>query len=257
MRNHLVIPDGHARPGISNARFLWAGKLAAERQPDVIVCLGDLFDMPSLSSYDKGKRSFHGRSYQDDIAAGVEALKWFNMPINELNRHKRYHNKKQYLPRKVFIKGNHEDRVTRVLDLNEELDGAVSHDHFKLKEYGWEVVEYRDYVEIDGIYYSHFFPSGIKGEPISGLNIGASLVAKKGVSCTVGHAHLYDLSVRAKPDGRKIIGLCAGWYGDSIEEYARHTQHMWVSQLCYKHNVKDGEYDLETISLARMREIYA
>lgn len=257
MRNHLLIPDAHAKPDTPNDRFFWAGKLAAERQPEVIVSIGDWFDMPSLSSYDKGKKDFHGRRYKDDINSGLEALRLFNLPIIELNKAQRRAHKPLYKPKKIFIKGNHEDRINRVISLNEELEGTVSHDHFMLDKFGWEVVEYRDYVEVDGVYYSHYFPSGIKGEPITGLNIGASLVAKKGVSCSVGHSHLYDLAIRAKPDGRKIVGLSCGWFGASIEEYARHTQHMWVSQLVYKHNVANGEYDIETIRLDRLQNGYS
>lgn len=69
----LVIPDTHAKPGASNRRFTWLGKFIADKMPDKIVCLGDFADMPSLSSYDVGKKSFQGRTYWDDIESALEA----------------------------------------------------------------------------------------------------------------------------------------------------------------------------------------
>ena len=49
----LIIPDCHAHPDYDNNRFDWLGNLIIEERPDTILCLGDLADMPSLSSYDK------------------------------------------------------------------------------------------------------------------------------------------------------------------------------------------------------------
>ena len=49
----LIIPDAHAEPNYDNDRFTWLGNLIFEEKPDVVVCLGDWFDMASLSSHDK------------------------------------------------------------------------------------------------------------------------------------------------------------------------------------------------------------
>ena len=58
MATHLVIGDPHCTPKANNDRFLWAGKFAHDLKPDTIVCMGDFASMDSLSSYDKGKKSF-------------------------------------------------------------------------------------------------------------------------------------------------------------------------------------------------------
>ena len=62
----LIIPDAHAEPNYDNDRFTWLGSLIFEKKPDVVVCLGDWFDMASLSSHDKGKKSFEGRRYKQE-----------------------------------------------------------------------------------------------------------------------------------------------------------------------------------------------
>ena len=55
---HLIIPDTQVKPNTPTEHLKWAGQYAAEKKPDVIVHIGDHWDMESLSSYDKGKKSF-------------------------------------------------------------------------------------------------------------------------------------------------------------------------------------------------------
>lgn len=73
-KTYLIVPDSHVHPDHPNDRADWLGQFIKERKPDVVVNIGDTFDMPSLSSFDKGKVSFHGNSYEKDIEAGVEFL---------------------------------------------------------------------------------------------------------------------------------------------------------------------------------------
>jgi hypothetical protein len=58
------------------------------------------------------------------------------------------------------------------------------------------------------------------------------------------------------PTGKKVIGLSAGCYLHHKEDYARATQRMWWSGLIVKRNVKNGEYDLETIQYNSIRRKY-
>jgi hypothetical protein len=95
---HFCIPDTQLRPGDDLSHIAWAGRYAAEKKPDVIVQLGDWFDMPSCSSYDEGKKSMEGRDIKDDIEAGERGLKIFDAELRKAG--------KGYKPRKVFICGN-------------------------------------------------------------------------------------------------------------------------------------------------------
>src|ERR1035437_3365549 len=72
-RTHLIIPDCQVHSGVPTQHLEWVGKYIAQKRPDVIVCIGDFADMPSLCSYDKGKKSFEGRRYVLDIEPPAEA----------------------------------------------------------------------------------------------------------------------------------------------------------------------------------------
>ena len=63
----MIIPDTQVKRGVDLSYLEWIGKYIVDKKPDVIVQIGDFADMPSLSSYDVGKKSFEGRRYKDDI----------------------------------------------------------------------------------------------------------------------------------------------------------------------------------------------
>ena len=244
MATHLVIGDPHCNPKASNDRFLWAGKLARDLKPDTIICMGDFSSLDSLSSYDKGKKSFEGRRYKKDIDHAHDALEKFNKGLNGRR------------PRKVMLLGNHEDRIDRIVDETPELDGTISTKDLNFKEYGWEVIPYQEPISINGVHYCHNYPTGIMGKPISGDNIARSLLLKNKVSSTVGHCHLFDYSMCTIPTGRKVLGLSAGCYLHHKEDYARNTQRLWWSGLIVKRNVRQGEYDIETIEYNTVKRRY-
>jgi hypothetical protein len=136
MKRHLVIPDTQVKPGLPTDHLYWAGKYAAATKPDVIVHLGDHWDMPSLSSYDVGKKSFEGRRYTLDIEAGIEAMNQFMLPIRKEQERLRSNKKKTWTPRMVFLLGNHEQRIERAIEADPKLEGLMSYDHFLLEETG-------------------------------------------------------------------------------------------------------------------------
>ena len=78
-----VIPDCQVKPNVSVEHLNWAAKYIVEKKPDVIVNLGDFWDMPSLSVYDKGKKDFEGRRYKADVDAGNEAMELLMTPIRK------------------------------------------------------------------------------------------------------------------------------------------------------------------------------
>ena len=100
---HLMIPDLQIKPGLDLTYLKWIGKYIVDKKPDVIVQIGDAADMPSLCSYDVGKKSFEGRRYKDDIAAVKEGMRTLFRPLEDYNRRMRKHKGKQYLPRKVLM----------------------------------------------------------------------------------------------------------------------------------------------------------
>ena len=145
----MIIPDPHAHPDYNNERFRAVGRLLMEEQPECVVCLGDLADLPSLSSYDRGTKGFEGRRYKKDVGATINAQELLFEAMTKYNARKRRNGKKQYRPRLVMCIGNHEDRITRAINSQAELDGTIGIEDLQYAGFGWEVVPFKQCVTIE------------------------------------------------------------------------------------------------------------
>lgn len=250
-KTHLVIPDLHAHPDHDNMRADCIGKLIVDVKPDVIINLGDTWDMPSLCTYDKGKRNFVHRNYKKDVAAGCELNERLFEPM------KRQKKKKPY---SIFLEGNHEERIRRAIDAHPELDGAITYDDLQLDTWYDKVVYYDGgtpgVFAIDGICYAHYFVSGVMGRPIGGEHHAYSLLSKHYSSCTCGHSHLMDFAVRTQANGKKLFGLVAGACIGYHQGWAGHANQLWWDGVVVKRNVHDGQYDPQFISLEALFREY-
>lgn len=251
MTTHLVIPDPHAHPDHNNKRADYIGQLILDLRPDVVVNLGDMFDMPSMSDYDKGKKSFHGRAFRKDLEAGHEFDDRMWRPIRKAKKKR---------PHSIFIEGNHEYRLKRLLDMQPELEGTVGFNDFDLNRNYNRVVEYDGrtpgITEVDGITYCHFAVSGVMGRPVSGEHPAYSLLTKQFSSITCGHIHVFDHCVRTDISGRKINGLVAGVFQDYDSEWAGEINKLWSRGVVVKRGVERGQYDLQWISLKTLEKEY-
>lgn len=241
----VVIPDAHALPGHDNDRFEWAGKLCADVACDIVVDIGDQADMESLCSYDRGTKSFEGRRYKKDIAVAVDARERFDIG---LGNHK---------PMKEFLEGNHEHRISKVVELQAEFDGVISLEDLKHAEFGWNVTPYGIPKIIDNIAFCHSFPSGVMNRPIGGENHAASLIKKNFMSSVCGHSHLADYAERTRIDGSRLCGLVVGCFFEFENKFAGPTVNkMYRRGIWVLRNVKNGEFNVEFISLEELKKRY-
>lgn len=254
-KNILVVPDPHAHPDFHNERADWLGKYILDQKPDIVVNMGDTFDMPSLSSYDKGKASFHGASYEKDINAGIDFLDRMWHPIKKAKRKR---------PHSVFLEGNHCRRLNKALEYDPQLAGdryGISYKNYHLADYHNEIVYYKGQTPgiyaCEGISFAHYMVSGLMGRPIGGEHHAASLLTKNHTSCVVAHSHTVDWSVRTSPTGKRIMGLVAGVYQDYESPWAGNISHLWWSGIVNLRNVSEGVYDPEFIGIEALRGEYS
>jgi len=250
---HLVIPDTQVKPNSPTDHLRWAGLYAAEKKPDVIVHIGDHFDMPSLSSWDVGKKSFEGRRYKDDIEAGIHAMEVFLQPIRDEQQRLKVNKHKQWRPRMVFTLGNHENRIERAIESDPKLDGLIGYKDLQLDEMGWEVYDFLDVVVIDQIAYAHYFTSGIMGRPVSSAR---NMLSKKMMSCIMGHVQDRDIAYGRRADGTNILGLFSGIYYQHDEDYLTpQTNSSWRG-VWMLNEVANGGCDELPVSMNYLRNKY-
>ena len=251
MKVHAVIPDVQAKPG-NNFKFLErVGHYLADKKPDVIVQIGDFADMESLSSYDKGKKSFEGRSYTRDIEAANEAMDALVGPmLDEMLRLKR-NKEKQWKPRLVLTLGNHEERINRAIEEDRKLDGLISVSD--LPYAGWEVYPFLEPVEIDGVFYCHYFPTGVLGRPAV---TASAMVSKLHASCVAGHQQGKQVAYGKRPDGSMITCIIAGSCYEHTESYLDHQSNKHWRGIILLHEVNNGTFDEMFVSLSYLEKKY-
>lgn len=249
-KTHLVFSCAHAHPEFPNDRADWLSRLIVDVRPDVVVNLGDSLDLASLYAAEKGKKGI-GQTYRQDINCHVDFQTRIWEPIKC---------RKKRLPRRVYFHGNHEHRIQTAINLQPELDGAISFNDLRLEDWYDEVIPYEGNTpsafEIDGITYAHYFTSGVMGRPISSENMGQAIVNKLYKSGTMGHTHLFDLSVRTRADGDKIYGAVIGCYQDYTNDWAGEIGKLWDRGVLIKRNVDAGAYDFEWVSMSTIKKEY-
>lgn len=246
-RMHCVIPDVQSKPGVRNDHMEWVGNYIAEKKPDVVVCIGDFWDMESLSVYDKGKLPFEGRRYVNCVKAGRTAMEKLLKPIDDYNRTA----KEKYKPEMHFTMGNHEIRIVRLADNNPEYEGKFSLDDLGIADYGWKVHDFLKVIKIDGVEYAHYFTSGVMGRPVSSA---ATLLRERQCSATMGHVQHSDCAMHKKT-GQRALFAATCYLHD--EKYLGEQGNSQRRQIIIKNEVTEGRYDIMEVSLGFLEKAYS
>jgi len=251
---HVVIPDCQVKSGVDTEYLRNVGRYIVDKKPDVIIQIGDFADMPSLSSYDVGKKAFEGRRYKDDINAAKEGMEKLLQPIWTFNERAKINKEKQYRPRMILTLGNHENRIDRAIDSDPKLDGTIGINDLGYSQYGFEVYPYLEPVIVDGIAYAHYFTSGAMGRAVPNAR---QLMIKKHMSCTMGHVQSWELHREVRADGTALLALFAGSCYMHHEDYLGPQGNHYDRGIWMKHEVNEGSYQPMYVSLEYLRRRYA
>ncbi len=253
---HMFVPDTQCKPGSSTAHLTAAGNYAAAKKPDVIIFAGDHWDMPSLSSYDKGNKSMENRRYLLDIAAGNEGMDAFMAPVYAAMKLD-----PTWRPRLVFLIGNHEYHIKRYAESHPQLEDAIGYHHFNLAAHGFEVHDFLKPVTIDGITYCHFFPRAAANGQVNTRPKGASSARAQLMAnmCTVVSGHRPGMHGPASQHVRKqrIRSIIAGSFYPHDEAYRTPQGNDYWRGILMFHQVHEGDFSLMEVSLDYLTEKYA
>lgn len=250
-KNILVIPDTQIRPDnleLNRPLLEAIGQLIVSWRPDAIVHIGDHFDMHSLCTYDFAKNNrvvFDGGEVLSDFNAGKEGLEILTRPLKSLQIHQATMKKKVYSPKLHFTLGNHEQRVERFNELKELVDLPRL-----IRNYGFNVHPFLKPVEIEGVHFVHYAYNANSGKPIGGT--AEYRLNKLKLSFVQGHEQTFKYAQEYLNDGRKISALVGGacYLHDENYKGFQGNNHF---RGCFKlHNVHDGMYDLEQVSVERL-----
>ena len=252
--NILLIPDPQCKDGNNTDHLKSAGRYIVKHKPDVIVHLGDHFDMESLSTY-ADRQEMEGRRVLKDIQAGKDAMADLLAPLNRYNRTRQQYKEKMYRPRMEFLLGNHEYRLARYICNNPQIDGIMRYpESFGIEDYGWAVNDFLHPININGFVFSHYFCAEGTGRAIGGT--GHNKLNKIKNSFVQGHKQGLDIALATGQDGSQYLGITAGSFYQHDEGYIGPQLNHHFRGLVMMRDVKDGFADIETINIKRLMEEY-
>lgn len=244
MKRHLVIGDLQIKPGVPVRHLEWIGQAINDYKPDVVVNIGDTYDMESLSSYDSpGSLKMEGKRYEADIVAGNEAFDILNRTIT--------HKCKKY-----YLYGNHEQRIERAINKDPRLLGTIGYKDFQTGS-DWKHVPYDNgvpgQIEIDQIRFAHFFANPNTGKPIGGTI--QNLLKNIGTSCCAGHRQGLSRGEVQFATGKTINGTVCGSSYLHDEGYKGQANFHWRG-IVVLNEVENGGYSDMALSLNYLSRKY-
>lgn len=258
---HLVVGDAHDEPGVAQDRFLWLGRLMRDLHAEaeaqgvllMVILMGDVASISSLSHFDRKRAKAEGRRLQDDYASYDRV----HQLIREGAGERAYHGAVKYQ-----IGGNHDcpwgGRPGRYAQDSPELYESPTHLHVatQAEAMGWSYVPFLQPLVLDGVAYCHYLQATGTGKAVRSVNQGRTMVLAAHQSVTVGHNHILDHYVEARLDGTRINALSAGCYFEHDEDYAVQGSSRWWRGLVIKRGVRDGDYALTTLRMEDIRRAY-
>jgi predicted phosphodiesterase len=190
----FIIPDCH-HPYVDKTAWELVLKVAKAWKPKHLILLGDFCDFYAVSAHDKDPRRSKMLDYEvmkcKEALSQLDALKIKN---------------------KVFIGGNHENRLERYLmQKAPELFNMVRVEKIlDLKKRGWQYVEYKRFYKLGKVVFTHDL--GYAGRYAAHRALDAAQH-----SCVTGHTHRISYAVEGDVSGVSKLGTSLGWLGSADE----------------------------------------
>lgn len=265
----FIIGDPQAKPGQRLDHVAAMARLCLEKKPDLVVCVGDLRDHLTCSRWESDKtKAYEARDLLADIEAGNEWLEAFEEPIRQWNRTQ--NNRNRYRPRKVLLWGNHDRRLDDYLDENRHLASLFPESLFAEHRLGWEIpgrprdrqpgedTGFLEPWDWRGVRFAHYFAVGPKGDVTNSKNGCPSAweqAKRLGMSSVCGHKQGAQYAIFPRID-RRDHALILGSSYQYHQAYKSKQGSAYFRGCALLHDVEDGDFDLELISLRRLLRRY-
>lgn len=224
-----LIPDIHAPRHDRKAWALCRRALKAWR-PDVVVQLGDLIDLASVSTY--AKHPAKTMSLADEIQSARAVV----ADIASIGARTA-----------VVTLGNHSQRAESFLIAHapEFLPFIDIADLLGMRERGWIVVPYKESWQIGELRLTHDVGR-------AGANAARQSVQDVGENVAFGHTHRLQVHYQGTQAGKRHVGATLGWLGDPDHVDYRHRDMVrrdWQHGFGVVHMTRNGQFWLQAIPI--------
>ena len=241
----LVVGDVHVAQGQNLERADWLGRAITELNPTRVVFIGDLMTFDCFSNWDKDKRKkMEGRRYIKEIEKGREFIS------------RMYDHAPNWKGDIILTEGNHEDRVSRYLDYNPELDGALDYQKDLGIKDEWTIIPYKEYYNVQGVAFTHI-PISEAGKPLGGKYVCHRALELHQGSVVFGHTHKLQVAPLHRHGSPHLNqALNVGCYFSHIDEYALGSVTSYWRGLVLVDHYKHGRFGWMPFSMGKLKQRY-
>lgn len=242
LKHALIIPDTHIPYQDEKAYNLMLKVAKSMPSVDEIVLLGDYGEFNAVSSHPKDP------SLSNRLQEEIKAV---NEKLTQLDR---------LFPkaRKVFIEGNHEDRLTRYIrDKAPELFGLVDAKELLQIRHrpNWLWIPYspnQKYRVLGSKLYARHEPIG------GGEHTSASTVKKANRSVIYGHVHRIQEFQTVDLEGANHRGITCGWLGNQKHKIFNYVKnhHQWALGFAVVTVAPDKTFYAQTLHIIDNKAVF-
>jgi hypothetical protein len=133
------------------------------------------------------------------------------------------------------------------MDLKEDL---------RLAEFGFEYIPYKMMYESNGVLYTHAIMNAAN-TPVSGKNVMSTISNLTAKSIVVGHHHRFETMgyYRHGADDIQQVLLC-GLFSEHTDNYAEGGANSYSRCICLLTHTGPGRFDVEQVSIERLKNNY-
>jgi hypothetical protein len=190
----LFVPDAH-HPFADMKAWNLMLKVGRALKPHHLVVMGDLADFYAVSSHSKDPSR---------RASLIDEVECVGHRLDELDA--------LGATNKLFVEGNHEDRLTRYLsDRAPELFGLVSTaDLLGLKSRGYKFASYKHALRLGKLWITHDVGTAGRYATFKALDTFQH-------SSVTAHTHRMSYVVEGNAAGEQKLSVTFGWLGDAVQ----------------------------------------
>ena len=236
-----VIPDTQCKPGVPLNHLTAAGNYIAEKcgKGDIIVQLGDMWDFPSLSEYERDKPAVLAtHDVEADIASGNEGMRLLNKALGRCKAER------------IILRGNHENRTKRAIQKDPKLRATLAES--RMESPGWKVIPFLRPIERYGVSFVHYW--GSPGKAWTGKC--DSILKRVGRSFFAGHKQGKDPAEHWMPGGACRRGYIVGSFYQHEEDYLGPQENSHWRGIVFANEVRNGAFDAMELSLDYLMRRY-
>jgi len=235
IKKYIILSDAHLTTEATKDYSLVTRKFLPDFKPHGSILLGDWMDVSALSAWDMDKRLLmEGRRWKAELNFANKEMDYLQSKGGDI----------------IYLEGNHEDRVTRYVQKNPEMEGLMEiPERLDLKGRGVEWVPMNELYKVGSLYATHGM--------YTNMNHAKKHLQMLGCNIVYGHQHGTQTAMQNMKMQKPHMAYALGTLGEMSPSYMKGKPGNWISQFATLYvDTKTGNFNLYPVNIINHAFVY-